>query len=252
MKMNTLLANIANEMEKTFHKKKTLALLLVTALIPVGTALLLFLFKSKVGILGLGATDFPILILGLFTNLFLPLFVFMWAADSFAGEAGERTLKLTLIRPITRTKVFTSKIIGIGLTIGIFLIILFILSLVAGMFLGNAEIGWWVGLFNGIKAYSLAVLPMLALGIAAAFMAQFFRNSSGALTTAIFVYIASKLLPLIIPQSAKLLLTSYTDWHLLWLGPISPEKLLYSFLFIFSSGIFFFSAGLYLFDTKEL
>ncbi|MHB1043546.1 MAG: ABC transporter permease [Eubacteriales bacterium] len=250
--MNTLSANIANEMEKTFHKKKTLALLLVTALIPVGTAMLLFLFKSKVGFLGLGATDFPILILGLFTNLFLPLFVFMWAADSFAGEAGERTLKLTLFRPITRIKVFTSKIIAIGLSIGIFLAILFILSLAAGMFLGDAGSGWRAGFFNGIKAYSLAVLPMLALGIAAAFIAQFFRNSSGALTTSIFVYIAAKLLPLIVPQSAKLLLVSYTDWHMLWLGPVSPEKLLYSFLFILSSGIIFFSAGCYLFDTKEL
>ncbi len=250
--MNNLFANIANEMEKTFHKKKTIALLLVTALIPLGMAMLLFFFKSKVGILGLGATDFPILILGLFTNLFLPLFVFMWVADSFAGEAGERTLKLTLIRPIARIKVFTSKIIAIGLVIGIFLAILFILSLVAGILLGDARSDWWIGFFNGLKAYSLAALPMLALGIAAAFIAQFFRNSSGALTTSIFVYITAKLLPMIVPQSAKLLLTSYTDWHMLWLGPVSPEKLLYSFLFILSSGIIFFSAGCYLFDTKEL
>jgi len=250
--MNILLANISNEMEKTFHKKKTLALLLVTALIPVGTAILLYLFKSKVGILGLRATDFPILILGLFTTLFLPLFVFMWAADSFAGEAGDRTLKLTFIRPITRIKVFTSKIISIGLAIAIFLVILFILSLVAGLFLGDAKTDWWVGFFNGIKAYSVAVLPMLALGIAAAFIAQFFKNSSGALTTSIFVYIAAKLLPLLVPQSAKFLLVSYTDWHMLWLGPVPPEKLLYAFLYILSSGIIFFSAGFYLFDTKEL
>lgn len=250
--MNILLANISNEMEKTFYKKKTLALLLVTALIPVGTAMLLFLFQSKVGILGLRATDFPVFILGLFTNLFLPLFVFMWAADSFAGEAGERTLKLTFVRPITRIKVFTSKIIAIGLVIGIFLAILFILSLTAGMFLGGLNGGWWGGFFNGIKAYSLSVLPMLALGIAAAFFAQFFRNSSGALTASIFVYVTAKLLPLIVPQAAKLLLVSYTDWYLLWLGPVSWEKLLYSFLFILSSGIIFFSAGFYLFDTKEL
>lgn len=250
--MNILLANIANEMDKTFHKKKTLALLLITALIPVGTAIMLHFLQNKVGILGLRNTDFPILMLGLFTTLFIPLFAFMWAADSFAGEVGEKTLKLTMIRPITRVKIFTSKIISIGLTIWLCLVILLILSLVAGLFLGASSNGWWVGLISSIKAYALAFFPMLVLGIVAVFLAQFFKNSSGALTASIFVYITAKLLPLIVPQSAKLSLVAYTDWYLLWLGSVPPEKLIYSFLFILSYGIIFFSAGLYSFIGKEL
>lgn len=250
--MNNLFASVYNEMDKMFHKKKTLALLGVTALIPVGMAVLLLLFKSKVGILGLRAIDFPITILGLFTNLFLPLFVFMWVADSFAGEAGEKTLKLLFIRPISRMKVFTSKILSIGLAVGIYLAILLVLSFVAGLFLDGAGNGWWVGFLNDLKAFVLALFPMLSLGIVAAFIAQFFKNSSGALTTSIFIYIAAKLLPLIVPQSTKLLLVSYTDWHLLWLGTLPATTLFISFMFILSYGVLFFSAGLYAFTSKEL
>jgi len=250
--MNNLLVNVVNETEKILLKKKTVVFLVVTAIIPVGTAILISLFKDRIGLLGLRATDFPILILGPFTGLFLPLFVFMWAADTFSGEAGDRTLKLVLTRPISRFKVFTSKLIAIGFTILLFLAVLLALSLTAGLVVGGAGSGWLAGFFQGVEAYGAAVFPMLALGIVAAFIAQFFHNSSGALTTSIFAYIAAKLLPLIIPQSARLLLVSYTDWHMLWLGPVSAEKLLYSFLFILSYIIIFFSAGFYLFDIKDL
>jgi hypothetical protein len=249
--MNNLFANVNNEMDKMFHKKKTLSLLLVTALIPVGMAMLLLLFKSKVGILGIRAVDFPITILGLFTNLFLPLFVFMWTADSFAGEVGEKTLKLLVLRPISRIKIFTSKILSIGLSVGIFLAILLLLSFVTGLFLGGGN-GWWIGFLNDLKAYFLAIFPMVSLGIVAAFIAQFFKNSSGALTTSIFIYIAAKLLPLVVPNSTKLLLVTYTDWHLLWLGSLPATTLLISFMFILSYGVIFFSAGLYSFISREL
>lgn len=250
--MNTLAANVYNELDKMFHKKKTLALLALTTLVPTVTAILFAFFQNRAGVSGIGSSGFPVMILGLFTNLFLPLFIFMWMADSFAGEAGEKTLKLLIVRPISRMKVFTSKIISTGLATGIFLLILFVLSSLAGLFLGLAGNGWWNGLLNDFKAYALALFPMLGLGIVAAFVAQFFRNSSGALTTSIFIYIAAKLLAFLVPQSSKLSLVSYTNWHLLWLGQIPAATLLYASLFILSYGIIFFSAGLYAFVSREL
>lgn len=250
--MKSLLANTINELVKTFSKKKTLALLLLTVLVPLGTAALLLLFKIKLDIRAVSGGNFPIFILGLFTNFFLPLFVFMWAADSFAAETGDKTLKLTLTRPISRIKVFSSKILAIGLVIETFLAVLLFASLAAGIFLGSVQNDWWGSILNSIKAYLVAGVPMLVIGILGAFIAQFFRNGSGALTTSIFVYIAAKLLPLVMPQSTNLLLVSYTDWHLLWLGAVPLQQLLYSFSFILSSAIIFFSAGLYAFISKEL
>lgn len=250
--MNLLIASVLNETEKILRKKKTGVFLLVTVIIPIGTALLFSLLKSRLGLLGLRATDFPLLILGLFTTLFFPLFVFMWTADTFSGEAGDRTLKLVFTRPISRLKVYSSKILAVGLTLLLFLVVLFVLSLGAGLIVGGARGGWLTGFFNSLLSYGVAIWPMLALAIIAAFIAQFFNNSSGALAASILVYIGAKLLPVIIPQSARLLLVSYMDWHLLWLGHVSPEKLVYSFLFILSYMIIFFPLGYLLFDAKDL
>ncbi len=251
--MNILQANFINEIQKMFLKSKVLACFIISAIIPVGIALLIALLHNKVGVLAVGPAGFPVFILGLFTSVLLPLFIFMWAADIFAGELGEGNLKIVLVRPISRFKIYLSKIMALGLSIILLLAIILIFTLISGIFLGGSGSDYLVGLGSGLKAYLAATVPMISLAIAAAFIAQFFKSSSGALTTSIFVYIAARVLPVVLPSASKVLLFSYTNWHSMWLGSLAaPEKLLYAFLIMLSSSIILFTSGYYLFDTKEL
>jgi len=251
--MNSLQANFLNESHKLFMKSKVVACFVVAAIIPVIMAFLIALLHSKAGILAVDPAGFPIFILGGFTAILLPLFIFIWAADSFAGEMGENNLKIVLVRPISRFKIYLSKIMSLGLSTIILLLVILLSTLLAGFFLGGNVSSHLSGLGNGIIAYTAAVVPMLSLVISAACIAQFFKSSSGALTTSIFVYIAARLLPMVFPASSKVLLFSYTNWHEMWLGSLAaPEKLIYAFLIMFSSCIIFFALGFYLFDKKEL
>ncbi len=251
--MNILQANLINETQKMFKKSKVVACFIISAIIPVGIALLVALLHEKVGILAVGPAGFPVFILGLFTSILLPLFIFMWAADIFAGEVGEGNLKIVLVRPISRFKIYLSKIMALGLATCSLLAVILIFTLLAGIILGGSGSAYLAGLGNGLKAYLAATVPMVSLAITAAFIAQFFKSSSGALTTAIFIYIAARVLPVVLPAAAKVSLFSYTNWHTMWLGSLAaPEKLIYAFLIMLSSCIIFFTAGFYLFDTKEL
>jgi len=251
--MNSLYANFINETQKMSLKSKVLACFIISAVIPVGIALLIALLHSKVGVLAVGTADFPIFILGLFTSLILPLFIFMWAADIFAGEVGEGSLKIVLIRPITRFNIYLGKIMALSLFAILLLAVILIFSLISGIFLGGTGSEYLAGFTSGIKAYILAIVPMISLGITSAFIAQFFKSSSGALTTSILVYIAGKLLPIVYPVASKVLLFSYTNWHVLWQGSsLAPERLLYAFLIMLSTSIILFTSGYYLFDIKEV
>ena len=251
--MNSLYANFVNETQKMFLKSKVVACFVISAIIPVGLALLIALLHNKVGVLAVGAAGFPVFILGLFTSLILPLFIFMWSADIFAGEVGEGTLKIVLVRPISRFNIYLSKIMALGLSTILLLATIFIFSLISGILLGGSGSAYLHGFTSGLQAYILAIVPMVSLGITAAFIAQFFNSSSGALTTAILTYIVGRLLPIVSTVTSKVLLFSYTNWHEMWQGvSLPPERLLYAFLIMLSTSLILFTSGYYLFDTKEV
>jgi ABC-2 type transport system permease protein len=250
--MHSLVANIRNETWKIAYKKKTLFFLAMTILLPIGAGLLIANFQSSIGIGAIGAKDFPIAMLGMFTAIFLPLFVFMGAADQFSGEMGDRTMKVLLTRPISRFKVFASKQISLGIYIIAYLAAAFVASVISSLLLleGSSNLG--TAFLDWIIAYGAAFLPLFTLSIGAVLLAQFFTNSSGALTTSILLYIAAKAAAFFFPQVSTYSPTAYTEWHLMWIGnAMASGKVFSVFMFLVACSILFFTAGFYLFDKKE-
>ncbi|OPH52084.1 hypothetical protein BC351_33535 [Paenibacillus ferrarius] len=249
--MPSLTANVWNETIKMAAKKKTIFFLAVTLLMPVLAGLLLARFQSGIGIGAIASQDFPILMLGLLTSIFLPLFVFMGAADVFSGEMGDRTMKNTLTRPITRFKVFASKQIALSVYIALFLVAGLAASVISALFFQN--FGGFDTVVKWFLAYGAAFVPLLVLSIVAVFLAQFFSSSSSALTVSILLYLAFKVAAFFIPQIATYSPTAYMDWHMLWIGSqIAIGKISTIFMFLAACSILFFTAGFYLFDKKEI
>ncbi|QGQ95492.1 ABC transporter permease [Paenibacillus psychroresistens] len=250
--MYSLVANVVNETEKQFWKKKTVFFLILSALIPLVGALLIASFQSKLGIASITAADYPILVLGLFTSFILPLFVFMAAADSFAGEASSNTLKIVLLRPISRFKIYASKHISLGIYTMLYLIAAGISSILSGLFF-SVKAGMPQGILDALLAYIVAVIPFIALTCIAVLIAQFTRSGSGALIICIILYMGIKAASFFLPQVSLYSLTSYTDWHVLWLSSsVALGKLISIFMFIAACSILCFTAGFYFFDKKEV
>jgi ABC-2 type transport system permease protein len=250
--MNSLLANVVNETEKQFWKKKTVFFLILSALIPLLGAVLLASFQNKLGIASITAADYPILVLGLFTSFILPLFVFMAAADSFAGEASANTLKIALLRPISRFKVYTSKHISLGIYTLSYLAAAGVASVLSGLFF-SVKSGMAQGILDALLAYIVAAIPFFALTCIAVLIAQFTRSGSGALIICILFYIGIKAVAFFLPQVSLYSITSYTDWHVLWLSSsVVIGKLTSIFMFMAACSILCFTAGFYFFDKKEV
>lgn len=248
--MHSLYANIWNETLKIAYKKKTWFFMAVTLVIPIGAGLLLGNFQSNIGIGAVSSSDYPIVILGLFTAFFLPLFVFMGAADQFSGEMGDRTMKILLTRPISRYKLFASKQISLGIYIAAYLMLALIGSAIAAFLLGGglsdfAVVDWLV-------SYGAAFVPLATLSVAAVFLAQFFKSGSGALTISILLYIAARASAFFFPQASAYSPTAYLNWHTLLLGDSAGgDQAWRVFIFLLACSILFFTAGFYLFDKKE-
>jgi ABC-2 type transport system permease protein len=245
---NSFYMSTRNEIEKLSARKKYWALPVLAICLSVSAVWALSSLKNNTGILPVDAAQFPILILGWFTGLILPLFIAMAAADLFSGELGERTLKIALLQPITRFKLFMSKLAAIAAYIVFSLGFVLVISVLASLLLGVD-----LYLTQTLTAYVSAIVPMLLIGIAAAFIAQFFKSSSSVLVFSILAFIASKTLAVIFPGIADAFITTYTNWYMLWIsGTPNVSKMIILFMFMLSYSIILLTSGYCLFDRKEL
>jgi ABC-2 type transport system permease protein len=159
-----------------------------------------------------------------------------------------RTLKLSLLRPITRFKVFATKTAALAIGAAVLLLLLGVVTFLLSLVYGEAGAAG-----DTLKAYTASLLPMIAMGVAAVFLSQFFKSASGSLVFSIVLYAAIKAVPLFFPSFSAFSLVSYTDWHILWLtGTVPFAKLLSTFFVLVSSIVLFFSLGYYLFERKEV
>jgi len=249
--MKRLKAGIINETLKIFYKKKTMFFMIITVLIPIGTVVLEAILKGNTGISLFGSMGPVLFILGLFMNIFLPLFIAMICCDLFSGELGDKSIKIALLRPISRMKVFISKITATAIYIVASLVVVFVVSCLSLLIAGRFSA--FSGLISWVLAYALSIVPMLVIIFALAFICQFFKSSSGAITVSILAFIALKAAAPFFFNISRVLFTFYTDWYLMWIGnSLLVGKIFNVFMLFLSYSIIFLSAGFYMFDRKEL
>lgn len=247
--MESLKANILNEVQKLFSRKKTWVFLIIIAITSFLSAFFITAIQTKLVFIAMSSISFPLMALSIFTNIILPLFIFIAVSELFAGEVEDKTLKLVLIMPITRLKVYITKIISIGIYIIINLFVVLLISTISALFL-NINLS---SISNVICSYLIDVIPALILAIFASFIAQFFRSSSTALTSCIFIFIGIKVISLFLPGINNNIFTNYLNWSSLWFsGETNFLRAINIFLLMVAYGIIFFTTGYYMFDKKEV
>jgi len=253
--MKLLLAGITNEWVKLTSRKKTLFFLAMTALLPFLGLLAVQRMQSGLGIAGITGTDYPLAYLTLLVQFLLPLHLFMMTADLYAAEAGDRTLRAVIVRPISRFKIYASKQLAIFAVLLAHLALGAASAIAASLLLpASAGSSFAGGIADAAAAYAAAALPLFVLGAIAAFIAQLFKNASGALAVGILLYGAAKLLAIFYPAAAEYSPTAYMDWHRILIGNgiASSGSAMTVFSFLLGCGIVFYTAGFYQFDRKEL
>lgn len=245
---NVFMASTRNEIEKLSGKKKVWMLPILGVLLTALSTWGLMRLKSGTGILPISPEQYPILILGWFTSVILPLFIVMAVSDLYSGEQTERTIKLALLKPITRFKLYMSKQLAIGAYIIGTLLFVFLLSTGASFLIGGTP-----ALLGALVAFGVAVVPMLLVAFTVGLIAQFFKSGSGVMVFSILALLGSQALAVVQPRFSDFLISSYLNWHMLFVGAgASGGRIITLFMFMVSYSIIMLTAGYYLFDRKEL
>ena len=251
--MTAFFAAYHNELSKLFWRKKYIVFLIIGVLICILWAMLgnvVSGFIGRQGGLFISLMPTPMGVLPFFLQILIPLLIFMGVTDLITTEGSEHTMKAMVCRPVERWKLYMGKLLAVLTYVAIYLICIFIVSMVLNQTLGRALSPG--ELFTAFASYTLTIPPLAVLISFAALVALFGRSGTLTMFLLVVVYLVMSALPIVFPIFTELLFTSYLGWYRLWIGAL-PEasRLIHMLSIVLGYGVVFFTAGSLIFDRKE-
>ena len=158
-------------------------------------------------------------------------------------------MRATLMRPVSRLKVYLSKLTAIMAVAGIYLLALLLVTTLLSLLSGSRIENF----FMSFGAYLLDAIPLTIVVLMAALLNQFTKSGTLALMMSLLVYFALCVLGIFYPQVSGLLFTGYAQWHNLFFGKIIPIGAMLSKIGLLAGyAIVCFFSGYYFFDRKDI
>jgi ABC-2 type transport system permease protein len=244
-----MMLNLKNEWNILLRKRSTIVLFCLSALFPLLAGPAVQRLQNSFGFTAFDGESFPLVILSLAVSFYLPLLIALAISDMFAGEQEQNTLSFLLVRPISRFKLFSSKIVCTGIYLFSLLMIVCISSLITGgIWLENFS---FRGILLGFSAYLLSWLPLMALGLLVVFFVLWFGSSSRALTFSILLYLIMIVLNYLFPSGAQWLPVYDNNWYQHWINSGFNLVIMGRTVYLLSFCALFFTLGSYKFSQKE-
>lgn len=244
-------AAFINELIKLRKRKKLTAAIILSILAVIIGQGAITAIQLGLGLRVAGSTEFPLVVLSLFSHTVLPLFVTFIAIDMFNGEYANKTIKLTLTRPVSRFGVYSAKVLNLATFILANLMLIMLLSFFAGLLFNPVSTSLST-VMKVILAYMVTFLPLFVFSLIVVVLANLLHRGLTVFFVAILIYLCFHFLVLLLPRLSSLLVTSMFDWYSLWIShPLSGFKLLRLTMIQLGCGLMLFAAGYYLFDRKE-
>lgn len=246
--MKSLCACFSAELKKLAVRKKYTVLSIIFTLVALGVTGILSIVNNAIsGSGGEISVNMQMLFLPILVSVILPLIAMMSVCDLFAGEYHNSSIKAQLMRPVTRFKIYISKLVASFVLCGIVAVVMYGVLAICGYIYGDAS-----GVGYAAAAYALDMIPVFVLILMSALINQVAKSPVSAMFLCLIIYIGAKVLGYFSIGVSGLLFTSYMEWHRLWLGVTLPfEALLSKVSLILGYGITFFSGGYLLFIKNE-
>ena len=172
--MKALISNTGSELKKLLIKKKYLVLTVLGAIICIlrigGNVLVSKITGGEVVI----KSNLIMEMVGFIFDILVPLIIFMAVTDLFASEVQEDSMKASLLRPLTRFKVMTSKSLAVFVLGCMVTLAMFVISLIVQIVSGNSL----RSVPTTFAAYLIDMIPLIAIVSMALLINMISKNTS--------------------------------------------------------------------------
>lgn len=247
--MKALIMNTRNELSKLVVKKKYLVITILGALVCLlrlgGEVLVAKVSGGEMVI----KSNLIMSMIGFVTDILIPLIVFMAVTDLFALEAQEETLKASLLRPITRFKVMTSKSLAVFALSCAVMLIMYAACFSMQVLSGNSL----EGALHSLMSYLIDMIPVIALISMAVLINMISKSPTLAMLLCIVTYIFFKYLNLYVSPVGQMIFTAYSQWHKIWIGTLLPFGAMAAKTgILFGSVLILYTVSYIIFERKDM
>lgn len=247
--MSNLKAAFSNEIYKLSKKKKIVVAAILSVAAVLVAALVVLGVNNFLGIRVMGNAVFPILVLSVLSYTLIPLFTAFVCIDMFSGEYVDQTMKMTLTQPVSRFKVFLSKVLAAAAFIFGNLVFVFVLTMIYSVATGTMTFS--AG--KVILAYLAAFLPLLVFSLFVIMISNITKGATSAFLISVLAFLVLIVGSIRFSGFQSFFFTSMFDWYQLFMGSyINLQKIGRVLLILLGCGTMLFAAGYYLFDKKDI
>lgn len=263
---------LVNEVYKMLSRKKIYIFMGILFLLVIIMTISTIMTNKAFGTGGLGnnqtinpmqtnGQSFPITLLDSIISFTLPIMVIILVADIVTGEYAEGSLKLPLLRQVSRKQLLVAKV-G-ALLISIMILLFFIMIL--GYIFGAAILGWGdkflikeislstiYGILFTLFIYSFSILPLLSFGMVILLFSITLSNEGSVISTGVGIFITLTIVNEMFYRISPYLLNYYFNIYNLIGSGFEIENITTAILVIFSYGIVFYGASLSIFKKKDI
>jgi len=252
---------LKNELIKLFARRKIyvfLSILLIVSLAVLASSLITRNLNSFIKEYG---QTFPLTLFDSTASIIIPIFIIILIADLVTEEYVDGSLKLSLLRPVSRRKLLLGKM-G-ALVIGIMVLLLFLLIL--GYAIGILIFGWGdqflikgrtlttgEGLLFTLKVYMLSLLPYASFGALILLFAVFMSNTGSVVGIGIGILLISLLTGQVFPELSAYLISSYFNTLDLLTSDMGAPEIICGLSLVAIYGILFYALSSWGFSKKDL
>lgn len=246
--MREFISSVGGEFSKLIIRKKYIVLIILSALICFlrlgGELLVMTVSGGELAV----KSNYIIAMLGFSTDILVPLIVFMAVTDLFASEIQEDSFKASLMRPLTRFKVMSSKSLAAFMFGAAVMLIMFLVCTVMQLISGSGL----SDIPQGLLIYVIDIIPVLAIVAMAVFINMISKSPTLAMLLCIAVYVFFKYLNIYVSPLGQMVFTAYSQWHRIWIGAQLPFGALASRVGIwFGSVLILYTASYIIFEKKD-
>ena len=257
---------VQNELIKLFARKKVYVFMAILFIITLVSGLAVYIMSSHLPLakpgqdsLSMSAQAFPLTILDAMGNT-IAIFLIILVADMLTEEYIAGTLKLPLMRPVTRGQLLAGKVLALFLVT----VLLHVFVLVTSYIVGTILLGWsgsfiyaqatippLNGILMTIGSYFLAIFPVFAFGMIALLFSILLTSSGSVIGIAIGALFSQSIISQVSKQYRPYMILNYfklytpiftKDWAFFLQGIV--VTLVY--------GVVFYLMSYYLLKRKDL
>ena len=209
---------LINEIERMLKRKKAVVISILTFLIVAIYQIIILFFNKSFNIQVTSASNFSFLTLDFMIVFILPLFTTLVVIDAFASEYNNNTIKISLLKPVLRIKLFIAKVLACLCFVAFSLSLLLVFSMISGLIFSSRSVSV-LDILSALSAYTLTLVPFAVLILAIAMMCHFMKSPAGVFFTCAIIYIGIGVTAWFVPVFRNIFFTSNMSWYSILLLP---------------------------------